>query len=44
MWSMDFINILDKFIMKLTRLCLASHKRDIDKQCRLRQDATERGV
>ena len=29
---------------RLTHLCLASDKRDIGKQCRLRSDATERGV
>ena len=28
----------------LTHLCLASHKWDIGKQCRLRLDAAERGV
>ena len=28
----------------LTHLCLASYKWDIDKQCRPRSDATERGV
>ena len=27
-----------------TNLCLASHKRDIGKPCRLRSDAAERGV
>ena len=28
----------------LTHVCLASHKRDIGKQCRPRSDAAERGV
>ena len=30
--------------VSLTDLCLASHKRDIGKQCRPRSDAAERGV
>ena len=33
-----------KISADLTRLCLASHKMDIGKQCRTRSDATERGV
>ena len=30
--------------VSLTDLCLASHKRDIGKQCKPRSDAAERGV
>ena len=30
--------------LRKTRLCLASHERDIGKQCRPRSDAAERGV
>ena len=31
-------------VVKLVHLCLASHKRDIGKQCRVRSDVIERGV
>ena len=44
--SASFINFKCKilFVMTLTHLCLASHKRDIGKQFRPRSDAAERDV
>ena len=41
--SMLLIGI-ETLLKLLTHLSLASHKRDIGKQCRPRSDATERGV
>ena len=45
-WSHDsgyaYLRIM--FTQTLTPLCLASHKRDIGKQCRPRTDAIERSI
>ena len=38
------VNIKPPQELRLTHLCLASNKRDIGKQSRLKSDATERGV
>ena len=43
-----WVKVLCKFvtddILKLTHLSLASHKKDIDKQCRPRSDAAEHDI